>query len=88
MVKESTQIIQAFPVGPHTYIGTLSTFTPLGYSILHAVEDGTITFTFASANGEEPCSKKDLAFSVMAGQDLAIHPLCESISSSGICWVS
>lgn len=80
MIKEGGCIVQAFPVGPHTYIGTPNAFETKGYSIIHATGDGTITFNFGNQG--------TVAVTVSAGQDLAIHDDCISLDASVECWVS
>ena len=80
MIKESTEIIQAFPIAPHTYVGTPSGMDVKGYNILHAAEDCTITFEFGTQG--------TVSVDVLAGQDLSIHPDCQYLTATGTCWIS
>ena len=79
-IKDGGCIIQAFPVGPHTYVGTPNAFDPSGYQLIHAVADGDITFDFGTAGS--------VTMTVTTGQDIAIHESCVAITATGICWIS
>ena len=81
MVKTSGETIQAFPITPATYIGVASNFNTPGFSVIHAAEDGTITFEFGTNGGTK-------IVNVVAGQDLAIHPDCISLTATATVWIS
>ena len=80
MVKTSGETIQAFPITPQTYVGVASAFNTPGYSVVHAAGDGTITFEFGTQG--------TVAVDVVAGQDLAIHHDCISLTSTATVWIS
>ena len=75
----SNEAIQAFPIERETKVDTLTDFDPTNYEIIHAAEDGTITFTFGTSS---------INVDVLAGQDLAIGSGCTSITSTGTVWIS
>ena len=79
MVKAGNEIIQAFPVHEGTFVGTANGYTGSA-KILHAAEDGDITFEFADGTS--------VALSVTAGQDLAVDRDIQSITSTGTVWIS
>jgi len=81
MVTLKNEAIQAFPVHAGTYNGTATSFMMEGkYNIIHAAEDGDITFEFPGSN--------TIVLSVTAGQDLAVAPGCITITSTGTVWIS
>ena len=80
MVKDSTEIVQAFPIQSHTYSGTPCSFDATGYSILHAAEDCDITFNFGTMGA--------VVVTVKAGQDLAFNDNVETITATATCWIS
>ena len=80
MILEGGAPIQAFPATPGTYVGTPSSFTAKGYSLLHAAEDVTVHFYFSGTN--------ELIMDLPAGMDIAIDPQCETITATGKVWIS
>lgn len=80
MLRENSQLIQAFPVAPHTYVGTPNAFDPRGYCILHVAVDADVTFDFGTSG--------TVVVSAPAGMDLAIHPSCVAITATAECWIS
>jgi hypothetical protein len=80
MVKSAAEIIQAFPITPHTYVGTPNAIDARPYDILHAAADGDITFDFGAAG--------TVTVSVANGQDLAIHSDTIAITATGQVWMS
>ena len=79
MVKENSEIIQAFPINANTFIGTPTSLSAVGYSILHAAENCDITFNFSTGA---------VTVSVVAGQDLAFGEGVVDITATATCWVS
>jgi len=79
MRKDSSEIIQAFPIQANTFIGTPSSFVPNGHNILHATADSTVSFTIDGTT---------LDVEVSAGQDLAFDGSCSSITATDVCWIS
>ncbi len=80
MVKSSTEIIQAFPIMPHTYVGTPNGLAEKGYNILHAAEDCTVTIDFGTMGS--------VSVDVLAGQDLALDDRYQTITATGQVWIS
>jgi hypothetical protein len=80
MVKTGGEVIQAFPITPATYTGTPTSFNPAGYSVIHAAADCDITFDFGTSG--------TVVITATAGQDLAIHSDCMSITATGEVWIS
>ena len=79
MIKVGNEAIQAFPVTERTYSGVANAYSE-GGTILHAAEDGDITFDFGT--------RGSVVLSVVAGQDLALDPDIVSITSAGVVWIS
>ncbi len=79
MVKVANDIIQAFPISERTYVGVPSGYTA-GGSVLHVVEDGDITFDFGT--------RGMVTLSAIAGQDFALDDDIQSITATGMCWIS
>ena len=79
MVLEGGPPIQAFPLTPTTFVGSLTDFNTKGYVILHCVEDGTLTLNFGTTT---------LSVDVQAGMDFSIDPQCQRISSTGKVMIS
>jgi hypothetical protein len=79
MVKVANETIQAFPVTQRTYVGAANGYTKGGV-ILHAAEDGDITFDFGNQG--------TVVLSVTAGQDIALASNIKSITSTGVVWIS
>jgi hypothetical protein len=79
MIKVGSEAIQAFPITERTYSGVANGYTA-GGAVLHAAEDGNITFDFGT--------RGVVALSVSAGQDLALDPDIISITSTGVVWIS
>ncbi len=79
MIKVGNETIQAFPVTERTYSGVANSYTNGGV-VLHAAEDGDITFDFGT--------RGTVVLSVLAGQDLALDPDIEAITSTGVVWIS
>ena len=80
MVTQNGNQIQAFPVLARTYIGVANSFTAKGYNILHAVEDGTVTFEMGTSGS--------VVLNVVAGQDLAFDDITQAITSTATVWIS
>ena len=78
MVKVANEVVQAFPVVQRTYSGVANGFTDGGV-ILHVAEDCDITFDFGNSS---------VVLSCVAGQDLALDKSIESITSTGVVWIS
>jgi hypothetical protein len=79
MIKAGSELVQAFPTSERTYVGVASGFSD-GGMVLHAAEDGDITFEFGTSG--------TVVVSVVAGQDLALDVDIESITSTGVVWIS
>jgi hypothetical protein len=79
MVKRASQLIQAFPVTSRTVKGIVNDYTA-GGSVIHAAEDGDITFTFKDGSS--------LVLTVTAGMDFAIGDDVASITSTAEVWIS
>ena len=79
MIKVGNEIVQAFPVSERTYVGVANGYT-FGGTVLHAAEDGDITFDFGT--------RGVVVLSATAGQDIALDPDIESITSTGTVWIS
>ena len=80
MVKENSDIVQAFPIRANTYNGTANAFTPKGHNIIHAVADGDITFDMGTEG--------TVTIAVLAGQDLAFGKEVQAITSTAAVWIS
>jgi len=80
MIKDSAEIVQAFPIQAHTYTGVPSGFNTSGFSILHAAADGDITFDFGVGG--------IVVISALAGQDLAFSKDVQAITATAVCWIS
>ena len=80
MIQSGGDPIQAFPLGPGTYVGTPTAMDMDGYSIIHAVEDVQLTLQFSQNNS--------LVIDVPAGMDVAIDPQCDYLTATGKVWVS
>ena len=80
MVKDSAEVIQAFPVEANTHVGTPSGFNANGYKILHAAADCDVTFDFGILGS--------VIISVTAGQDLAFNSDVQTITATATCWIS
>jgi hypothetical protein len=78
MIKVGNEAIQAFPITERTFVGIASDYAS-GGTVLHAAEDGSINFNFANVS---------VTVDVVAGQDLALDPDIETISSTGTVWIS
>jgi hypothetical protein len=79
MIKVGTDAIQAFPITKRTYVGIASAYTN-GGSVLHVAEDGQITFDFGTMGS--------VVVNAIAGQDFALAPDIEAITSTGIVWIN
>ena len=79
MVKYGSSVIQAFPVHRDTFIGVASNYTG-SRRIVHAAEDGSVTFNFVDGTVKE--------FTAKAGQDFAVPADVESITSTAAVWIS
>jgi hypothetical protein len=79
MVRENSQIIQAFPVTPGTYIGIADNYKAAS-KVLHVVEDCDLTFDFGAQGS--------VFLTAAAGQDFALAPELKSITSTGVVWIS
>ena len=80
MIKDSTEIVQAFPIQSNTYTGTPSGFDATGFSILHSAADADITFDFGTAG--------TVVVSTLSGQDLAFSDNVQTITATATCWIS
>ena len=80
MVKQSAEIIQAFPIQANTYVGTPTSIDAVGFNIIHAASDCDITFNFRGGSS--------VIVSVITGQDLAIGNDCEFITATADIWMS
>jgi len=80
MVKDSSEVIQAFPVEAGTYVGVPNGFNANGYKLLHAAVDCDVTFDFGILGV--------VVISVVAGQDLAFNDDVQIITATDICWIS
>ena len=80
MVKENSQIIQAFPIKANTYVGIPSNLDVTGYSIVHVNDDATLTFDFGTEG--------QVTISASAGIDFAIDDTCKTLTSTAECIVS
>ena len=80
MVKNSAEIIQAFPIKANTYTGTPSGFNASGYEILHVVADCDITFDFGVGGM--------VVLSAISGQDLAFGTGVQTITATAEVWIS
>ena len=79
MVKAGNEIVQAFPIHAGTYVGIPNAYTS-GGKILHAAEDGSITFDFGTAGS--------VTVDAVAGQDIAIDRNVQAITATMTCWIS
>ena len=80
MVKDSSEIIQAFPIQPNTYTGVPSAFVTKGFSVIHVGSECDITFDFGTQGTVIVAAK--------VGQDFAIHSSCQTITASVDCIIS
>lgn len=80
ILRENSQLVQAFPIAPHTYVGVPNAFNPRGYNILHAAEDVDVTFDFGTQGS--------VTVSLPKSGDVAIHPSCVAITSTATVWIS
>jgi hypothetical protein len=79
MIKVANEAIQAFPITERTYVGVATGYAN-GGCVLHAAEDGDITFDFGT--------RGIVVVTVTAGQDLALDPDIQSITSTATVWIS
>ena len=76
MVKNSGQIIQAFPIHGNSMVFTnVTDFEVRDYSIVHCNEDTTLSFHFGPSN--------QVNVDAVAGSDWAIGNGCTHIDSTG-----
>jgi len=80
MIKNSAEIIQAFPVKATTYSGVPNGFNANGYEILHAAADGDVTFDYGVGGV--------VVLSVLAGQDIAFGSDVQTITATAVVWIS
>ena len=82
MVKNSGEIIQAFPVHGNTMVfsGGVTGFETRDYNIIHCNADCTLTFRFGTANS--------VVVDAAAGSDWAIGNSCTSIDATGAVIIS
>jgi len=78
MIKLGNEMVQAFPIMNSTFVGVANGYTG-GGRILHAAEDGTLTFVLPT---------KNISIDVVAGQDIALSLDVRSITSTGTVWIS
>ena len=80
LVRKATGVIQAFPIHATTAIHATATDENIAdMSVVHAQEDGTITFHFPTGNKAIP---------VVAGADLGIGPTCTGITATAAILIS
>ena len=75
VVKNSGEIVQAFPITAGTYVGTPSAISAKGYTLVHCNEACDVTFNFGV--------KGTVVVSATAGMDFAIGEGCETITATG-----
>ena len=80
MIKDSAEIVQAFPIQANTYSGVPNGFNANGYSIIHSAADADITFDFGTMGV--------VVISTLAGQDLAFSKDVQTITATAVCWIS
>jgi hypothetical protein len=73
------QAVQAFPISSNLFTGIASDETCANRSVLHAVEDGDITFTFRDSTTK--------VLSVIAGMDLGLTRDVISVTSTANIWL-
>ena len=80
MIKENSQIVQAFPIKASTYVGTPTNLDLAGYSIVHVNADAILTFDFGLEG--------QIVITALAGSDFAIDEACETLTATAECLVS
>jgi hypothetical protein len=73
------QAVQAFPISSNLFVGTATDETCANRSVLHATEDGDITFTFKDSTTK--------VLPVIAGMDLGLTRDVVSITSTADIWL-
>ena len=71
--KDAGQIIQAMPITAATQVGVVTDLPAGGYSLVHSMADGDITFNFGNTS---------ITVASVAGSDWAIGEGCQTISST------
>jgi hypothetical protein len=72
--------VQAFPIHAETFMGTASGVSCVNKSVIHCVEDGSVTFYFKTTGTK--------TFTVTAGMDFGITRDVTTIDSSNQVWIS
>ena len=80
MVKDSGEIIQAFPIHSGTVVGIAASLGATGFKLIHAAEDTTVTLAFEDGNTQ--------VVDLPTGEDIAIGRGCKTIDSTAVIWVS
>jgi hypothetical protein len=76
MVKNSGELIQAFPIHGNTQVfASVTDFETRDYNIIHCNADTTLTFRFGNSN--------TVTVDAVAGSDYAIGDGCTSLDSTG-----
>ena len=78
-IDNSYETIQVFPIHKLTVQGVQTDLDITNYKIVHADEDGTLTFTYDTT---------DVVITVLQGEDVGIVAGFDTLTSTGIVKVS